>query len=165
MNTHTSQVMNPLGSNPTALQHRKVLADDGHVSLVEISEGTLDRFAFELSGNQPAHVTSLLNRSLSHARQGPSAFDSGPPRHPRRKRRWRPAPQERIDRESSCSISRDTERLYDRRCRDAGRPQDRRARDPLSSGDDALLVDFLDLHSSQNLDAEFLKPSGGFPGQ
>src|SRR5438309_9383355 len=61
-------------SNPASLQHCKVLADDGHVSLVEISEGTPRGFAFELSGNRLAHVASLLNRNLGNTRQRPPAL-------------------------------------------------------------------------------------------
>src|SRR3954462_12069731 len=62
----------PAQSNPTSLQHRKVLADDCHISLVEISEGTPRGFAFELSGNHLAYVASLLDRNLGNARQRPS---------------------------------------------------------------------------------------------
>ena len=53
-------------SNPASLQHCKVLADDSHVTLVEISEGTPRGFAFEPSGNHLAHVTSLLDRNLGN---------------------------------------------------------------------------------------------------
>ena len=70
----------PAGSNSTSLEHRKVLADDCHISLVKISEGTPGGFAFELLGNLPAHVVSLLDRNLGNTGQWP-------PWRPRQSRR------------------------------------------------------------------------------
>ena len=155
----------PAGSNSTALQHGKVLADDGHVTLVEISEGTPRGFAFEPSGNHLAHVASLLDRNLGNTGQRPPVLTRGS--HIAHSEYTVDARdhQEAIDWESSGPIGRHTERLHDRRRRDACRPQDGRAWDPLFSGDDALLVDLLDLCSRYNFDAELLKSPGGFPGQ
>ena len=114
MNTHASQVDEPAGSNPTSLQHRKVLADDRHVSLVEVSERTPWRSAFELSGNHLAHIMSLLDRNLGNPRQRPSALTQG--RHIAHSENAVDARdhQEGIDRESSGSVGRDTDRLHDR---------------------------------------------------
>src|SRR5580698_10141395 len=154
----------PAGSDPIPLQHCEVLADDGHVSFVEIAKGPPWCFAFELSGDQFPHVASLLNRNLRNTRQRPSALiedrnitDSEYAIDARYH-------QERIDRESSGSVGRNAQRLHDRRYRDASRPQYRRAWNSLSSGDNALVVDFINLCSRQNFDAKFLKPSGGLLG-
>ena len=155
----------PGQSDPTSLQHCKILADDCHISFVEISERTPGHSAFELLGNHPTDVVSLLDRNLGHTRQRSFAFYQG--RHVAHSENAVDARhhQKRVDWESSGSIGWDAKCLHDRRSRDARRPQDGRARYPLSSRDDALLVYLFDLHSRHDFDAQLLKPSGGFPGQ
>ena len=160
MNTHTSQVTNPLIRIRPRSSTAKFLPTTAMFPLSKYRKGRRGARAFELSGNHLAHVASLLDRNLGNTRQRSSVLTQGShiahgenavdARHH----------QERIDRKSSGSIGRDAERLHDRRSRDACRPQDGRARNPLSSGDDALLVDLFDLRSRQNFDAELLKPSG-----
>src|SRR5215475_4877807 len=58
-----------------------------------------------------------------------------------------------------------TEHLWNRRCRDPGGPQYRRARDPASTGNYALVVDRLDLDPGQDLDPELREPLGYPAGQ
>ena len=104
----------PAGSNSTALKHRKVLADDGHASFVEITERTPRHSAFELSCNYPAHVAALLDRNLGNTRQRPSVLTQGS--HITQGENAIDALhlQGRVDRESSGPIGRHTERFHDR---------------------------------------------------
>src|SRR5271167_1474289 len=51
-----------------ALQDREILADDGHVALVEISERTFRLMPVELARDQAPDVASLLDRRLRDAR-------------------------------------------------------------------------------------------------
>ena len=104
----------PAGSNSTALKHRKVLADDGHASLVKITERTSRRSAFELSCNYPAHVAALLDRNLGNTRQRSSVLTQGSHITHGENAVDARDHQEPIDWESSGSIGRDAERLRDR---------------------------------------------------
>src|SRR5262245_63665078 len=55
------------GAQPTPLQHRVILADDGHVALVEIAEWALHLPSLQLFGDQPPDVPAFLNCRLRHA--------------------------------------------------------------------------------------------------
>src|SRR5262249_49055007 len=59
---------------PAPLQHRVILADDGHVALVEIAERTFDRPPLQLFVDQPPDVPPFLNRRLRHAGHGMSVL-------------------------------------------------------------------------------------------
>src|SRR5260370_6027585 len=51
-------------AQPAPLQHRVILADDGHVSLVEIAERTFEFPSFQLFRDQPPDVAPFLDRTL-----------------------------------------------------------------------------------------------------
>ena len=51
----------------SSLQDRIILADDGHVALIEIAERTFDLPPLQLFRDQPPDVPPFLNRRLRHA--------------------------------------------------------------------------------------------------
>src|SRR5712691_13461783 len=51
-------------AQPAPLQHRVILADDGHVALVEIAERAFDLPPHQLFRDQPPDVPPFLNRCL-----------------------------------------------------------------------------------------------------
>src|SRR6266446_2928000 len=61
-------------AQPAPLQHRVILADDGHVALVEIAEWTLDLPPLQVSRNQPPDVPPFLNGCLRDAGHGMSVL-------------------------------------------------------------------------------------------
>jgi len=61
-------------ANTAGLQNRKVLADHGHIALVEVPERTLRLAPLEPLANEPSHITPLLDRSLSDAWHGVSVL-------------------------------------------------------------------------------------------
>src|ERR1700733_15211772 len=54
-------------AQPSPLQHRVILADYGHVALVEIAEWTFDAPPLQLFRDQPPDEPPFLNRRLRHA--------------------------------------------------------------------------------------------------
>ena len=141
-------------------KNRKVLADHGHVALVEVPEGAGGRAASpDLRHDEPAHIPAFLDRDLGDARQWSTArlskhgaiadheygFMIG-----QRK--------ERGDTDASDAIGLGIETLQDWRGGDPGGPQNRCAFEPLTRDDDALVVDFVDFGIGKNLDAKPIEP-------
>src|SRR5262245_21609180 len=142
------------GAQPAPLQNRIILAHDGHIALVEIVERALDLPPLQLIRDQPPDVPAFLNRRLRHAGHRMSFL------HDRRRvaddeysGRVQDL-QERVDKRPSRAVDFGTEHLWSSRCGDTRGPQHGGAWNPLSAGDNALLVDGLDLDSGQDPDAE-----------
>src|SRR5271168_271390 len=62
----------PARAKAPALQNREILADDGHIALVEILERTFGFMSIELARDQAPDIASLLDRRLRDARHGSS---------------------------------------------------------------------------------------------
>ena len=132
-------------AQPASLQHRIILADDGHVALVEIAERTFDLPPLQLFRDQPSDVPPFLNRRLRHARHRMLVL------HDRR----RVADDEHsgrvhdlqkgVNESPPRAVGLAAENFGNWRCRNTRGPQHRGARDPASAGDHALVVDGLDL--------------------
>ena len=152
-------------AKPAGFQHRKVLANNCDCPLVKISKRTFGLLALELSGNQPSHVPSLLDRRLRNARHGSTVLHD----------RCRIADDEYAwqignihkwaNRYPTRSIGFGAEHLHDRRCRNSRSPQDCRARNLCPAGDDALSIDTVDLDAGFDLDAQLLQPLGRLFGE
>src|SRR5579863_7074172 len=61
----------PAHAEPPALQNCEVLADDGHVALIQISERTFRLLSFEPARDEMSDIASLLDRRLRDTGQGP----------------------------------------------------------------------------------------------
>jgi hypothetical protein len=61
----------------TALQHGEILADDRHVTFVEVPKRPLGVASSEVIRDQPAHVPPLLDRDLRDPRQRPAIPQHG----------------------------------------------------------------------------------------
>src|SRR5271167_4990 len=57
----------PAHANAPALQYREILADDGHIALVEISERTFRFMPVELARDQAPDIAAFLDRRLRDA--------------------------------------------------------------------------------------------------
>jgi hypothetical protein len=64
-------------ANTTRLKNGKVLADDGHIAFVEISEWTLRLPPSEPLGNQTSNIMALLDRRLGNSGDGSSVLHNG----------------------------------------------------------------------------------------
>jgi len=74
-------------------------------------------------------------------------------------------PKKRVNERPPRAVGFGPQHCWNRRCRDPRRPHHRGARDFCSAGDNALLVDCLDLDSGQYLHAELREPPGYPAGQ
>src|SRR5262249_57345827 len=136
---------------PSSLQYGVILADDSHVAFVEIAERTFDLAPLQLFRDQPPDVPPFLDGCLRHAGYRMSVLNDrrrvADDEHSGRVHDL----QERIDERPPRAVGLGTEHLWNRRCRDTRGPEHRCARDPLSAGNNALLVDGLDPDSGQDL--------------
>src|SRR5262249_39157683 len=152
-------------AQPAPLQYRVILADNGHVALVEIVERTFDFLPLQLARDQAPDIPPFLNRRLGHARHWMFVL------HDRRRVAGDEHAgrvhdlQERVDTRPSGAIGFGTEHLRNRRCLDTCGPQYGGAWNPLSAGDNALLIDCLDFDSSHDRHAELREPLGHPAGQ
>src|SRR5271169_738007 len=119
----------------------EILADDGHVALVEVPKRARRPSTAELSRDQSSDITALLDCDLRYAWQRLAVL------HQRRRiadheyiRSIRNA-QERADAGSPRTVGRDAQHLHEGRGRNARGPQDGAARDQLSANSDASSVD------------------------
>lgn len=156
---------NPAQPNSACFEDGKILANDSHIAFVEVAERAGRRVTLYFCADVPADIPAFLDCYLSDTGQG--AAVQGECRSVADDEYFRVVgyAQEWRDANAPSSIALGIQQLQDRRGRNPGSPQYRRAFNPPAGNDDALLVDLFDQRLGENPDAKPFEPPHRLPRQ